>query len=96
MWGEVLRIDGESMQAMVRPMYKEEEYIAFDYCIICCGAQIGAASAPWVRSSPETDERFLEGRRRRILAEHAQWKSTGPLRSERAPESGEHSDTASR
>ena len=28
------------------------------------------ASAPWVRSSPETDERFLEGRRRRILAEH--------------------------
>jgi len=84
-WGEVIAIDGDAKYAHVKTMFaKEEDVVPFDFCIIAGGCNFNPAVAsgesawfPTVhqryREESEMrhlDERFLEGRRRRILEEH--------------------------
>jgi len=86
LWAEVKELDGENRTAKLKPMYKEEETIDFDYCIIASGCNFNPlhkmGESLWfptvhecARTHPEScwghiDERFLEGRRRHIIEEY--------------------------
>jgi hypothetical protein len=85
MWGEVKSIDGAGKCARVKPMFaQEEDEVPFDYCIIAGGCNFNPVSRtgescwfPTVHQQivdesewRHLDERFQEGRRRRILEEH--------------------------
>jgi len=84
-WGEVLRLDGPSRIATIKPMFAAaEETIDFDYCIIAAGCNFGPfhkwgeslwfptihSSARAESSWSDIDERFIEGRRRHIMREY--------------------------
>jgi len=84
-WGEVTALNGADKTATIKPMFVDKaEVIDFDYCVIACGCNFGPfhkwgeslwfptvhAQAREEGSWPEFDERFLEGRRRHILAEN--------------------------
>jgi len=85
-WGEVISIDGEHKHAHVKAMFaKEEDVVPFDYCIIASGCNFNptissSGESPWfpvvhgrnvdLSEMRHLDERYLEGRRRRILEEH--------------------------
>lgn len=85
-WGEVTELNGPERTATVKPMYSDKpETIDFDYCIVAAGCNFQPfhkwGESLWFptvheRARPEgswphLDERFLEGRRRHILEEHA-------------------------
>ncbi|CAK0807913.1 unnamed protein product, partial [Prorocentrum cordatum] len=91
-WGEVLAIDGDHREARVRPVFGGcEDVVPYDFCILAVGCGLGgltaASDTPWlprVRAGAGTspgassvDERFLEGRRRRVLEEHAALQELG-------------------
>jgi len=84
-WGEVKQLDGEGKTATIQPMYaRDQEKVAFDYCIICAGCNFGPfqpnGESLWfpvihedarkVSQWSHIDERFIEGRRRHILEEY--------------------------
>jgi len=84
-FGEVLAIDGDRREATVKTIFAvEEDIVPFDFCLIAGGCNFNSLSpigeSQWFptihgkhRLSSEVrhlDERFLEGRRRRILEEH--------------------------
>eukprot|EP00747_Dinoflagellata_sp_TGD_P155196 gnl/TRDRNA2_/TRDRNA2_177559_c0_seq1.p2 gnl/TRDRNA2_/TRDRNA2_177559_c0~~gnl/TRDRNA2_/TRDRNA2_177559_c0_seq1.p2 ORF type:complete len:464 (+),score=125.66 gnl/TRDRNA2_/TRDRNA2_177559_c0_seq1:86-1477(+) len=84
-WGEVKALDGPARTAVVKPMFTDkEEIIDWDFCAICAGCNFGPfhkwGESLWFPtihekarlegSWPQFDERFLEGRRRHILAEY--------------------------
>merc|ERR1719316_2638780 len=84
-WGEVMALDGPARTAVVKPIFTDkEEIIDWDFCAICAGCNFGPfhkwgeslwfptihAQARLEGSWPQFDERFIEGRRRHILAEY--------------------------
>uniref|UniRef100_A0A7S4S6Z1 FAD/NAD(P)-binding domain-containing protein n=1 Tax=Alexandrium monilatum TaxID=311494 RepID=A0A7S4S6Z1_9DINO len=84
-WGEVTRLEPAAKCAHVKTMFAEEEDIVpYDFCLVTCGCNFNQYSptgeSPWSptvqgQDRPDSefrhlDERFLEGRRRRILEEH--------------------------
>jgi len=84
-WGEVTAIDAEQRCAHVKTMFgQDEDVVKFDFCVIAIGCSFNQLSktgdSPWLptvqkklREESEVrhlDERFLEGRRRRIIEEH--------------------------
>lgn len=85
MWGEVTKIDPASRSAHVKTIFADDEDIVpFDFCAVACGCNFNQYSptgeSPWFPTVHgqdrlqsdfrHLDERFLEGRRRRILEEH--------------------------
>eukprot|EP00933_Yihiella_yeosuensis_P022729 TRINITY_DN17842_c0_g1_i1.p1 TRINITY_DN17842_c0_g1~~TRINITY_DN17842_c0_g1_i1.p1 ORF type:complete len:480 (+),score=59.96 TRINITY_DN17842_c0_g1_i1:80-1519(+) len=84
-WGEVMMIDSQSRCAHIRGMFADEtDVVPYDFCVIAGGCNFNqflpTGESPWfptvhARDQAECemrhlDERFLEGRRRRILEEH--------------------------
>jgi len=80
-WGELKDIDPWGHHAKVKPMFSTElDTVPFDFCLIASGCSYQTSkmdeSPPWfpcIRYLDKThvlDERYLEGRRRRILEEH--------------------------
>jgi len=84
-WGEVTKLDGENKVAHVKSMFsQDDDIVPYDYCVIASGCNfnqtVQSGESPWFpsvhnawRSTSEfrhLDERFLEGRRRRILEEN--------------------------
>lgn len=85
-WGEVLDVDQWSQAAKIQPMFsKEVDTVVFDFCLVAIGCSFNqftkSGESPWVPSihgvwqredkpHGHLDQRFLEGRRRRILEEY--------------------------
>eukprot|EP00931_Biecheleriopsis_adriatica_P008160 TRINITY_DN109386_c0_g1_i1.p1 TRINITY_DN109386_c0_g1~~TRINITY_DN109386_c0_g1_i1.p1 ORF type:complete len:486 (+),score=75.52 TRINITY_DN109386_c0_g1_i1:27-1460(+) len=84
-WGEVTAIDSEQRCVRIKPMSAdEEEVLHYDFCVIAGGCNFNQLASngesPWFPTVHEKervesenwhiDERYLEGRRRRILEEH--------------------------
>jgi len=85
MWGEVTRLDPAARCVHVKTMFAEEEdVVPYDFCVVTGGCNFNQYSptgeSPWFPTVHgqdrqhsdfrHLDERFLEGRRRRILEEH--------------------------
>merc|ERR1712166_196208 len=83
-------LDGAARTASIKPIFTDkEETLDFDFCIIAAGCNFGPfhkwgeslwfptihAEARLAGSWPQFDERFIEGRRRHILAEFANIKA---------------------
>lgn len=89
-WGEVKSLSGSTQTATVKPMCQDAtEEIGYDYCIVASGCnfnflhkygeslwfptvhEVGREASGW----KHIDERYIEGRRRHILEEHAKLKA---------------------
>eukprot|EP00397_Hematodinium_sp_SG-2012_P027245 GEMP01028613.1.p1 GENE.GEMP01028613.1~~GEMP01028613.1.p1 ORF type:complete len:474 (+),score=107.19 GEMP01028613.1:46-1422(+) len=85
-WGEVKNINGKDQICTIKPIYgSETEDVSFDYCVIASGCNFNFlhkwGESLWFPTIYEDarpegswshiDERFLEGRRRHVLEEHA-------------------------
>eukprot|EP00930_Biecheleria_cincta_P007446 TRINITY_DN108664_c0_g1_i1.p1 TRINITY_DN108664_c0_g1~~TRINITY_DN108664_c0_g1_i1.p1 ORF type:complete len:476 (+),score=69.26 TRINITY_DN108664_c0_g1_i1:25-1452(+) len=84
-WGEVTAIDSEQHCVHVKNMAAgEEDVVSYDFCLVAGGCNFNpflhTGESPWFPTVHEKnrgntehwhlDERYLEGRRRRILEEH--------------------------
>eukprot|EP00927_Polykrikos_kofoidii_P025071 TRINITY_DN22614_c0_g1_i1.p1 TRINITY_DN22614_c0_g1~~TRINITY_DN22614_c0_g1_i1.p1 ORF type:complete len:478 (+),score=79.73 TRINITY_DN22614_c0_g1_i1:74-1507(+) len=85
MLGEVVSIDSKARNVQVKTMFSDEgDVVPYDFCLLANGCNfnefLSTGESPWFPVVHEQnrqgdgisrlDERFLEGRRRRILQEH--------------------------
>ncbi|EER02551.1 hypothetical protein Pmar_PMAR005892 [Perkinsus marinus ATCC 50983] len=77
LWGEVKQLDGSRLVAHVKPMFSETtEEVPSDYCIIAAGCNFGVFHKMLdLRGLGLIDERFIEGRGKRIFEEHEKLKT---------------------